>query len=107
MVIKVATLTREKKEDEERCRDWVDKLEAKQQEVQGFKEDFEKAAKDVVKKYNGHLDEMGIQSWLARVEAMEEYAEGSMLIGIQTLESLAYERLRSVMLRRLPLMLFS
>lgn len=78
MATKVATLNKERDSAEERCRQWVDKLKAKQKEVQRLKGELEKVAEEVVKKYNEHLDDIGMQSWLVRIKAMKNMLRGSM-----------------------------
>lgn len=56
-----------------------------------LKEELEKATQDIVQKCKEHLGEMGLQSLLARVETMEEYAERKHVSWDQAAERLANE----------------
>lgn len=59
--------------------------------MQRVKGELDKAAEEVEKKNNEHLDEIGIQSWLTRIEAMKKYDEGKHVDWDLAVETLAYE----------------
>lgn len=67
----VASLTKAKESAEARSLHWMEKVKEGQAEVQCLKGEFDQAARDAEKKDGEYLDKMGLQSWLARVEAIE------------------------------------
>lgn len=90
----VATHTKEKEDVDGTYQCQLDQQRVEEEEVQRLKGETEKTTEEMEmkQKFSELLDNTGMQLWLARIEAMEEYAKDKHLEWDPAVERLAYER---------------